>query len=148
MGTRPWPMFAALLERAAATGSALDLDDARPDEVRADLADHVGARPADTLAYGAPRMCAIRKRLAHAVADRLAPDPERRAEWGAFLVAGIFTRHLARTPAPVDPDAAERPSGWVARRPRRRPRTSTSAWPPPAQPRRPRRPVRPGPRPQ
>ncbi|MFJ8743265.1 AAA family ATPase [Embleya sp. NPDC127516] len=108
VGTRRRPMFTPLLDRAIDVGGLLDLDDAHPDEVREDLADHLGARLADISAFGPPRMRAIRHHLARAIADRLAPNPDRRAEWGAFLVAGIFTRHLTQVPAPADPDTAGR----------------------------------------
>ncbi|MFE3205605.1 hypothetical protein ACFXKZ_47520, partial [Embleya sp. NPDC059237] len=108
VGTRPWPQFAALIDLADATGGLVDLDDADPDEVRADVADHLAGILATAPGYAPPRMRAIRDRLAHAVADRLAPLPGQRAQWGAFLVAGIFTRHLARIPAPDSVDAAVR----------------------------------------
>ncbi|MFE2867289.1 AAA family ATPase [Embleya sp. NPDC059259] len=107
VGTRPWPMFDALLDRAAETGGLMDLDAADPDEVREDLADHLGARLADTRTYGPPRMRAVRQRLARAIADRLSPRSVRGTEWGAFLVAEIFTRHLAQVGAPEDLDAAD-----------------------------------------
>lgn len=106
VGTRRWPTSTALLERAAAVGGLVDLDDADPDEVREDLADHLNARLADIPAYRPPRKRAIRHRLAHAIADRLAPHPGGRVPWGAFLVAEIFTRHLAQVPAPDGPDEA------------------------------------------
>ncbi|MGW9273110.1 AAA family ATPase, partial [Embleya sp. NPDC055612] len=108
VATRPWPQFAALFDLAKAAGGLVDLDDADPDEVRADVADHLAGILATTPGYAPPRMRAIRERLARAVADRLSPPGGQRAQWGAFLVAGIFTRHLARIPAPDSVEAAVR----------------------------------------
>ncbi|MET7301207.1 caspase family protein, partial [Embleya sp. NPDC005575] len=107
VGTRPWPMFTSLLHLAGAASGLVDLDDADPGEVRDDVANHLNGRLSDIPAYGLPRMRAIRHHLAHAVADRLAPRPGQRAEWGAFLVAEIFTRYLAQIPAPDSVDGAE-----------------------------------------
>ncbi|MGW9210423.1 hypothetical protein ACWGR4_25960 [Embleya sp. NPDC055664] len=107
VGTRPWrPMFTALLDPAEAAGGLTDLDDADPVEVRDDLAAHLSARLADLPAYAPPGRRAIRESLARGAAERLAPTGGRRPEWGAFLVAGILTRHLEHRPAPETPDAA------------------------------------------
>ncbi|WP_331764224.1 caspase family protein (plasmid) [Streptomyces atratus] len=106
VGTRPWPLFSALLDLARAGDGLIDLDDADPDEVRGDLAAHLTGRLATMNPYKPARMRAIRDRLAHAVADRLAPRPGEPAMWGAFLVAGIFARYLERVPAPGSVEAA------------------------------------------
>ncbi|MFE2865671.1 hypothetical protein [Embleya sp. NPDC059259] len=106
VGTRSWPAFAALLDRASAAGGLLDLDTVDRAEIRQDLADHLNARLADLAGYAPPRMRAIRHRLAQAIADRLSPHSDRSAEWGAFLVAEIFTLHLTRVPVPADLDEA------------------------------------------
>ncbi|MFI5774721.1 AAA family ATPase [Streptomyces sp. NPDC051658] len=106
VGTRPWPQFSALLDLARAGDGLIDLDDADPDEVRGDLTAHLTGRLTAMKPYEPARMRAIRDRLAHAVADRLAPHPGEPAPWGAFLVAGIFARYLERDPAPDSVEAA------------------------------------------
>ncbi|MFJ2574985.1 AAA family ATPase [Streptomyces halstedii] len=106
VGTRPWPQFSALLDLARAGDGLIDLDDADPDEVRGDLAAHLTGRLMMMDSYEPARMRAIRDRLAHAVADHLAPHPGEPAPWGAFLVAGIFARYLERDPAPDSVEAA------------------------------------------
>ncbi|WP_326771167.1 AAA family ATPase (plasmid) [Streptomyces sp. NBC_01591] len=106
VGTRPWPQFSALLDLARAGDGLIDLDDADPDEVRGDLTAHLTGRLTAMNPYKPARMRAIRDRLAHAVADRLAPHPGEPAPWGAFLVAQIFTRYLKRVPAPDSAEAA------------------------------------------
>ncbi|WP_157112553.1 AAA family ATPase, partial [Nocardia speluncae] len=106
VGTRPWPQFSALLDSARAAHGLIDLDDADSEEVRLDLVDHLTGFLARMPAYKSPHMRAIRDRLARAVADRLTPSPGHRAEWGSFLVAGIFTRYLRRVAAADSVEAA------------------------------------------
>ncbi|MCX0274938.1 WD40 repeat domain-containing protein [Nocardia zapadnayensis] len=106
VGTRPWPQFSALLDSARAVDGLIDLDNADPEEVRLDLVDHLTSFLAEMSGYELPHMRAIRDRLAHAVADRLTPPPGHRAEWGSFLVAGIFTRYLKRVRAADSVEAA------------------------------------------
>ncbi|WP_143658100.1 AAA family ATPase [Embleya scabrispora] len=106
VGTRPWPMFTPLLDLAGITGDLVNLDEADPDEVRDDVADHINACLADVSTYAPPSRRTIRHHLARAIAEQLTPHREQRAAWGAFLVAEVFTRYVERVPVPNDVDAA------------------------------------------
>ncbi|GCD99659.1 AAA family ATPase [Embleya hyalina] len=118
IGMRPWGDFTVLKDLAAAQGGLIDLDSADPAEVRSDLAEHIGSRLRVEEPYAKPGTASIRRTLARAVAETLVPrrpvvPPARgdRPEWGAFLVADVFTRYLASAPAPTTPEEAEQLGG-------------------------------------
>ncbi|MFE3205602.1 AAA family ATPase [Embleya sp. NPDC059237] len=109
VGTRPWPIFAELLELSDVHDGLLNLDHAEPREVRKDLTTHITGRLADLDAYRRPRMRTIRHALADAIAERLTSSATgEQSEWGAFLVADVFIRYLTCLPAPIDSEEATR----------------------------------------
>lgn len=101
VGTRPLPEFEPLFTAAADTGWVLDLDDVEPRLLRDDVSGYVynlllADRRWDELPYvGSAQV------LARAVAEALTVDTANR-EWGAFLVAGLFTGYVLSTfPEPI-----------------------------------------------
>jgi WD40 repeat protein len=96
---------AAKFDRVLAEADVLDLDGVEVDELRADLGRHLTGRLADAPRYRQRSARLVRERLAQAVADRLARASR---DWGAFLLAEIFLRHLDAVPVPPDTAGAER----------------------------------------
>ncbi|MFI7425443.1 protein phosphatase 2C domain-containing protein [Micromonospora sp. NPDC049836] len=103
VGTRPLPEFEPLFTAAATadTGWVLDLDDVEPRRLRDDVSGYVynlllADRRWDELPYVGTAQV-----LARAVAEALTVDTANR-EWGAFLVAGLFTGYVLSTfPEPI-----------------------------------------------
>lgn len=114
---RHWPAVAPLLDRAAASGALVDLDDEPRAQLEVDLYGYV-----DDLLRAHPQFRdhgsrAVRAALAGGISRRLAePVPEDgQPRWGEFLVAGLFVNHVARLPAPSDETGAETLAGTVPR---------------------------------
>lgn len=112
VGTRPEPPFGPVLELAAADGLLVDLNAADRDSLREDLEAYVR----DLLASGGPyerrENAAAAKALASGIAARLAgpvddaSTGEHPLEWGEFLVAGLYVRHVLTQPVVSDPERA------------------------------------------
>jgi carbon monoxide dehydrogenase subunit G len=115
VGVRPYEEYAPLLQAATAAGGFVDLDDVPAYVLEDDLYQYVNellrADPAyrrDGAAIGA---------FAAEVATALSEREGERREWGEFLVAGLYTRHLLVIhPEPPDDPAAARSLGSRAPR--------------------------------
>jgi hypothetical protein len=112
VGTRPEPRFARLLDLAQATGGLIDLDLAEPNEVRQALHAYLKDLLADT-DYASLDANAAKEALAGAIAGRLTgmdepaePLAKRSLDWGEFLVAGLYLRHILSLPVERDPARA------------------------------------------
>jgi WD40 repeat protein len=105
VGVRRYPEYAALLDRAAAADRLVDLDDVPADVLEDDLNRYVGELLRTTPTYRG--RYAVSGAFAGRVASVLAHTSRR--DWGPFLVAGLYTRHLITSRAPIDdPAEAER----------------------------------------
>lgn len=97
---RPWKDFNRLRDLAARSGGLVNLDtDVSDAELQADLRTHLTSRLGRLPGYRSPAQRGVRNRLAASIAENLVATTSGRREWGAFLVAGIFSRYLGAIPA-------------------------------------------------
>ncbi|MEV6855420.1 ATP-binding protein [Streptomyces microflavus] len=114
VGSRPNSRFAALSELAEDTGAVLDLDCAKPYDVYTALLQYVQDLLAIDTPYEARGTADAAIALAAGIAARLTGinDPTwpqgktRLPEWGEFLVAGLYVRHVLTLPTERDPERA------------------------------------------
>ncbi|MEV6294378.1 hypothetical protein AB0M41_28950 [Streptomyces sp. NPDC051896] len=113
IGTRPEPFAEPLLDLARTAGVLVDLNAADRADLHADLQAYVRDLLASAGPYQLRENAAAAKALALGIADRLAGDTgERRSleqatlEWGEFLVAGLYLRHVLTLPVESDPARA------------------------------------------
>jgi WD40 repeat protein len=108
VGVRPYPDYAPLREVAAAEGGLMNLDEVPARVLEDDLYQYVTellrTDPEYRLRGG------VVGAFAGEVARVLSEQASARREWGEFLVAGLYTRHLLTTrPEPIaDPAEAKR----------------------------------------
>ncbi|MGW0994550.1 AAA family ATPase [Streptomyces sp. NPDC002520] len=114
IGTRPEPPFGVLLDIAMRDGLLIDLNAADRDDLRTGLEAYVR----DLLASGGgpyerKENAAAARELAAGIAAQLVGSPgeagpadEQPLEWGEFLVAGLYLRHLLTLPVESDPARA------------------------------------------
>jgi WD40 repeat protein/carbon monoxide dehydrogenase subunit G len=115
VGVRPYEEYAPLLEAATAAGGFVDLDDVPGYVLEDDLYQYVNELLRADSAYR--RSGATVGAFAAEVARVLSEQAGERREWGEFLVAGLYTRHLLVIhPEPPDDPTAARSLG--ARTPR------------------------------
>ncbi len=97
VGTRPWAEFAPLRD----AGRVTDLDEVEPERLRADVSHYVSRLLLADTRWDRLEYEGSARSLARAVAETLAAN-HRKQEWGAFLVAGLFTHHVLRAfPEPI-----------------------------------------------
>jgi hypothetical protein len=104
VGVRPWwDVFDPLRRAAHAGAGVVDLDEVEPEVLKEDLRRYLLCVLADRPGYRGGEQRLVRQRLADEIAARLTAPHAGEAEgqrWGAFLVAEVYGRHLARaTPA-------------------------------------------------
>jgi hypothetical protein len=103
VGMRPWPVFDELRQRAEKEGGLLDLDRVDRRRLEVDLDNYVvnllrHHAPYDHRDFGAARG-AFAAHLADALVSGAAEAGHHR--WGEFLVAGLYTYHVATARPPV-----------------------------------------------
>jgi len=96
VGMRPWAEFAPLIEAARQSGGLVDLDQVSPTQLREDLTRYVSSLLLSDRRWSRREYVGASYSLAHAVAEKLT-DGSAEQEWGAFLVAGLFTSHVIRS---------------------------------------------------
>lgn len=114
VGSRPDSRFTALSELAVEAGGVLDLDHAKPFDVYNALHQYVQDLLAIDTAYEKRETTDAASALAQGIAARLTGvnDPiwpqgrTRLPEWGEFLVAGLYVRHVLTLPTEHDPERA------------------------------------------
>jgi hypothetical protein len=98
VGVRPWrEIYRGLFDAAADPDGVVDLDRVNDDVLEQDLKDYVRSILADSPRFSGPGN-RVRDRLAQGIAKELAALPRGRYDTGAFLVAGLFARHLGSQP--------------------------------------------------
>lgn len=107
VGLRPWHEFTMLRNMAAASGELLDLDKVGASEFRQDVKEYVATKLGDLDGYALASQRPVRERLARTIADQLVPEGRAPAEWGAFLVAGLFAEYLDSSRAATTEEAAK-----------------------------------------
>jgi WD40 repeat protein/carbon monoxide dehydrogenase subunit G len=115
VGVRPYDEFAPMLEAAQAAGGYVDLDDVPAQVLEDDLHQYV-----TDLLRAQPRYRrngAVVGAFAAEVARVLSEQQSEHREWGEFLVAGLYTRHLltTRPEPPTNPAEAGRLGSRVPR---------------------------------
>jgi WD40 repeat protein len=104
--TRPEEGLRHLLETAAGRDGLLDLDEVPAERLRRDLVNFV-SRVLRPIGTGTSAWCSLRaaESLGRAMADTLLNGTR---EWGEFLVAGLYLRHLReqKTPPATTAEAA------------------------------------------
>ncbi|MDX8146931.1 hypothetical protein SK854_32785 [Lentzea sp. BCCO 10_0061] len=108
VGLRPWDEFALLRNMAAASRELLDLDKVGASEFRKDVKEYVATKLADLENYALAGQRAVREQLARTIAGQLVPESKLPAEWGAFLVAGLFAEYLDSRAAATTKESARR----------------------------------------
>ena len=98
VGVRPWDEFWTLLDAAGQHGGLLDLDHVDPQTLTADLMDYVHGLLGGIPGYADADRAWARARVARGIATRLAAAA---AQWGAFLVAGMYANYLGRIAPPT-----------------------------------------------
>ncbi|MGW3384519.1 AAA family ATPase [Streptomyces albogriseolus] len=101
LGMRPWEVFTDLRSVAASSGGLIDLDTTDAEELRGDLTEYLTNSLSNLDAYRDYRRRNVLTSLARRAAARLADAANSNREWGAFIVASIFTRYLATLPPPT-----------------------------------------------
>jgi len=95
VGVRPWrEVFRDLFDTASQPAALIDLDLVEQEVLRADLEGFVRGILDDSPRFQGPGLTGPRTQLARGVAKRLSQLPRGAHETGAFLVAGLFARHL------------------------------------------------------
>lgn len=110
VGTRPWEEFRPLAGAASASAGVIDLDRVPPGTLRRDLTVYFENVLADIPAFAQGDQRAVRAKISAAIAGRLISTraPEATTEFGTFLVASVFARHLrGTTPPPEHPDGLD-----------------------------------------
>ncbi|WP_117210727.1 hypothetical protein [Allorhizocola rhizosphaerae] len=101
VGMRPWDEFAPL--RDLASDGVLDLDRVPPDRLRRDVEQYVSRLLTSDHRWDSLDTIGAAHTLARAVAQELTSSP---SEWGAFLVAGLYTHHILNVyPEPIHDQA-------------------------------------------
>ncbi|GFJ82246.1 caspase family protein [Phytohabitans houttuyneae] len=103
VGVRPWPDFAPL--REAAGDGLIDLDAVPNDLLRDDVRHYVAGLLTLDRRWDELEVSGATHTLAHAIAHTLTEQPDQ--QWGAFLVASLYTNHILRTHAEPIKDPAE-----------------------------------------
>ncbi|MFS4093542.1 hypothetical protein [Streptomyces sp. AF1A] len=110
VGTRPEPFAGPLLELARTAGVLVDLNTADRADLHADLQAYARDILASEGPYRLRENAAAAQALALGIADRLAGETNGRRsqeqaplDWGEFLVAGLYLRHLLTLPVESDP---------------------------------------------
>jgi hypothetical protein len=88
--------FERLLDAAAAQGGLIDLDDADPGQLLADLSGYVGKLLRTQPGYRDRAMARARGAFAEEVASALARQSDGDRRWGEFLIAGLYTHSFLR----------------------------------------------------
>jgi len=96
VGMRPWDEFRPLREAAVRAGGLHDLDEVDAEQLRDDLEEYVGRLMRADTRWKRREYVGARAALAREVAESLTAKTADR-EWGAFLVAGLFTYHVLNT---------------------------------------------------
>ncbi|MFH8681258.1 AAA family ATPase [Streptomyces lydicus] len=114
VGTRSDSRFATLTRLADGTGGLLDLNHAQPQDIYDSLQQYVGDLLTGDPGYSALEAAQSAAALAEGIAARLtgvnAPsqdaDGTAPLEWGEFLAAGLYLRHVLTLPTEYNPALA------------------------------------------
>ncbi|MFC4072780.1 hypothetical protein [Actinoplanes subglobosus] len=103
VGMRPWPVFDELRRLAEESGGLLDLDRVDRDRLLVDLENYVVSLLRHHRPYDHRDFAAARGAFAAHLADALvsATRDGGSTHWGEFLVAGLYTYHVATALEPV-----------------------------------------------
>jgi hypothetical protein len=118
VGMRPWPVFDELRLLAEETGGLLDLDRVDRERLEVDLDKYVVSLLRHHKPYNHRDFGAARGAFAAHLADALVSGTRDggTAQWGEFLVAGLYTYHVATALEPVRHDRAAAELGESAPR--------------------------------
>jgi len=107
VGTRRYEEYTPLLDAAGARDGLVDLDDVPQRTLEDDLLQYVTDLLRADPAYRSRGMGGVVGAFAAEVARVLSEQASEHREWGEFLVAGLYTRHLLTTSPETLTDAAE-----------------------------------------
>ncbi|MGC5002646.1 AAA family ATPase [Streptomyces sp. DT203] len=114
VGTRSEPRFATLMQLADAAGGLVNLDHVQARDIYKSLQQYIGDLLAVDTPYAELHAAEAAVALAEGIATRLtgvhalSPHCDRTGplEWGEFLAAGLYLRHILTRPTEYDPALA------------------------------------------
>jgi WD40 repeat protein len=107
VGTRRYEEYSALLDAARTRGGLVDLDEVPQRTLEDDLLQYVTDLLRADPAYRSRGMGGVVGAFAAEVARVLSEQASEHREWGEFLVAGLYTRHLLTASPGTLTDSAE-----------------------------------------